>query len=318
MLDTTKNDGALKTSSLELSKLELLSFSLGLNLDGQEVMYGINVLKVKEIMKKPVITCIPGQHEAIAGMINWRDNFINVINLAKLANLNTQNSESILIVIEANRSHYGILVHNVHNIVRIHWENVTSPPVIADSPLIVGITEISEENDNLKKLIMLLDFDAIFSKCYFGQDDGLQEKINIENKQALENKSIFFVDDSQFARKQIEYTLNELCIRNSSAKNGVDAWTQLCSLADIAEALGQPLSQILHGIITDLEMPEMDGYTLIQNIEHDLRFKNIPIFVYSSLSQDTQYKLNQKFNIKAYIHKFDPQELADTIASVVA
>lgn len=315
---TAKNNIQSKKSSHELGQLELLSFSLGTNLDGQEVMYGLNVLKVKEILKTPIITTIPRQHEAVAGMINWRGNFINVVKLSKLASLNTHNSESILIVIEANRSHYGILVHHVHNIVRIQWKDVISPPAISNSPLIVGVTELSEEHEDLKKPIMLLDFDAIFSTFYFDKNHDFHGKLNVEDHKELQNKSIFFVDDSQFARQHIEYTLNELSIRNSFAKNGVEAWNQLCSLADNAQALGQPLSQILHGIITDLEMPEMDGYTLIDHIEHDVRFKNIPIFVYSSLSYETQQKLNHTFNIKAYVNKFDPQQLAHTLISCVS
>lgn len=121
---------------------------------------------------------------------------------------------------------------------------------------------------------------------------------------------IFFADDSAVARKQIERTLEAMNVKYAYAMNGMRAWEDLQKMAMQAELAGRKLSDLLHLVLTDVEMPEMDGYMLTKMIKSDARFAGIPVLMHSSLSGVSNQKLGESVGVDSYVSKFEPQKLS--------
>jgi two-component system chemotaxis response regulator CheV len=134
----------------------------------------------------------------------------------------------------------------------------------------------------------------------------------------LPNRTVFFADDSSVARKQIEKTLDAMNVKYISAVNGSRAWAELKKIADYAEASHIPVKDMIQVILTDVEMPEMDGYMLTRKIKEDRRFLGIPVLMHSSLSSDSNMQLGKAVGVDEYVPKFEPQKLAQTLARLLA
>jgi two-component system chemotaxis response regulator CheV len=128
---------------------------------------------------------------------------------------------------------------------------------------------------------------------------------------------MFFVDDSTVARKEIGKVLDQLQVNHQHACNGREAWERLQSMASRAQAEGELLSGRLHLILTDAEMPEMDGYVLTRNIKADARFNGIPVVMHSSLSSEANRSMGKSVGVDAYVAKFEPRVLADTLRPMI-
>jgi two-component system, chemotaxis family, chemotaxis protein CheV len=129
----------------------------------------------------------------------------------------------------------------------------------------------------------------------------------------LSNRTVFFVDDSPVARKQISRTLDAMEVHYISAVNGNKAWEELRRIADSADASHVPVSDMIQLILTDVEMPEMDGYMLTRKIKEDARFANIPVLMHSSLSSLSNQQLGKAVGVDEYVPKFEPQKLSQTL-----
>lgn len=127
--------------------------------------------------------------------------------------------------------------------------------------------------------------------------------------------NVFFADDSNIARKKIMEVLDKLGLQHTHAVNGADAWEKLKAIATRAEADKVPIKSMVGLILVDAEMPEMDGYVLTRHIKDDRRFAGIPVVMHSSLSSVANKKLGQQVGVDAYVGKFHPTELANTIHS---
>jgi two-component system, chemotaxis family, chemotaxis protein CheV len=125
--------------------------------------------------------------------------------------------------------------------------------------------------------------------------------------------TVFFADDSAVARKEIVSVLDKLGMKYIQANDGLEAWTKLTGMANRAAAERTPLKNLLQLILVDAEMPEMDGYVLTRNIKSDSRFSGIPVVMHSSLSSDANRTMGQQVGVDAYVAKFDPAVLADTL-----
>jgi two-component system chemotaxis response regulator CheV len=125
---------------------------------------------------------------------------------------------------------------------------------------------------------------------------------------------VFFADDSAVARKQIERTLDALGLKHLGSINGRQAWTELQKIADYAGSVQRSLKEMVSAILTDVEMPEMDGYMLTKQIKSDPRFAGIPVIMHSSLSSASNRALGQSVGVDEYVPKFEPQRLAETLA----
>lgn len=297
------------------NRLEVLLFSLGKDREsGREEVFGINVFKVKEVMHAPEITRAPDMPASVEGMVNLRGMTIPVINLTKYCGIEVDGKPSTMIITEYNKHVQGFLVHAVDSIQRLAWEEVKAPPsmmVGQHGGLVTAVTEVAE-----KGLIMIMDVEKVLSETAgLYDDDSVFEGIPAVDK---EDMTVLFADDSGVARGQIRRTLEKMKIKYISAINGQDAWDRLNEIAERTEAEGSKMTDQVQLILTDVEMPEMDGYVLTRKVKDDDRFKNIPVIMHSSLTAEANQALGKKVGADAYVAKFEPRELAATLAKMIS
>jgi two-component system chemotaxis response regulator CheV len=314
MSDLFKDINA-RTKLAGTNKLEILMFSLGVDQrSGRRETYGINVFKVREVMRIPSITKAPDMPASVEGMVSLRGVLVPVIDLAKYTNMVTTAPPSIMIVTEYNGHTQGFLVEAVDTILRLDWASMKVPPDMLNAQLgglVVAVTELPD-----KRLVMMMDVEKVLSDTgNFGSDEGLFKQIK---PTGLANKTVFFVDDSPVARKQISRTLEAMEVNYISAVNGNKAWEQLKKLADSADVAHIPVSDMFQVILTDVEMPEMDGYMLTRKIKEDQRFANIPVLMHSSLSSLSNQQLGKAVGVDEYVPKFEPQKLSQTLIRLLS
>ena len=313
MSDLFKDINA-RTKLAGTNKLEILMFSLGMdNRTGRRETYGINVFKVREVMRIPSITKAPDMPAAVEGMVSLRGALVPVIDLAKYTSMQTDTQPSIMIVTEYNGHTQGFLVEAVDTILRLDWSSMKVPPDMLNAQLgglVVAVTELAD-----KRLVMMMDVEKILADTgNFGSDEVVFKHIK---PMGISNRTVFFVDDSPVARKQISRTLEAMEVNFISAVNGKKAWEELKRLADAADVAHIPVSDIFQVILTDVEMPEMDGYMLTRKIKEDQRFANIPVLMHSSLSSLSNQQLGKAVGVDEYVPKFEPQKLSQTLTRLL-
>jgi len=313
MSELLKNIDA-RTKLAGTNKLEILMFTLGMDSrSGRRETYGINVFKVREVMRIPSITKAPDMPASVEGMVSLRGSLVPVIDLAKYTNMQTDTQPSIMIVTEYNGHTQGFLVEAVDTILRLDWSSMKVPPDMLNAQLgglVVAVTELAD-----KRLVMMMDVEKVLSDTgNFGSDEVVFKQIK---PIGLANKTVFFVDDSPVARKQISRTLDAMEVNYIAAVNGNKAWEELKKLADSAALAHIPVSDLFQVILTDVEMPEMDGYMLTRKIKEDQRFANIPVIMHSSLSSLSNQQLGKAVGVDEYVPKFEPQKLSQTLTRLL-
>ena len=314
MSDLLKNIDA-RTKLAGTNKLEILMFSLGMDLrTGREETFGINVFKVREVMRIPEITRAPEMPVAVEGMVSLRGVLVPVIDLAKYAGMSMDCKPEIMIVTEYNGHTQGFLVKSVDNILRLDWSAMRVPPAMLMAEMGGMVTAITELKD--KRLVMLLDVEKVLADTgHFDSDELIFKSVQPLGKA---NRTVFFADDSSVARNQIAKTLEAMQVKHLSAINGRQAWIELAKMADYADSAKIPLKDLVQVILTDVEMPEMDGYMLTRKIKDDKRFKGIPVIMHSSLSSSSNQQLGKSVGVDEYVPKFEPQKLSQTLARLLA
>jgi two-component system chemotaxis response regulator CheV len=208
-----------------------------------------------------------------------------------------------MMVTEFNRRTQGFLVHEVDRIIRVEWDKIKAPDnVIVGDSMVTAITELADG-----KLVSILDVEQIMANA-FGE-------AVIPDLPAAEHprKAVFFADDSAIARKKIQQVLEKLGVTFHQASNGEEAWQRLRAMADQAQANGQAVRDALSVILTDAEMPEMDGYVLTKQIKADARFQGIPVIMHSSLSSEANKAMGRSVGADQYVAKFEATVLAETL-----
>lgn len=297
------------------NKLEILMFTLGMDSrSGRRETYGINVFKVREVMRIPSITKAPDMPASVEGMVSLRGVLVPVIDLAKYTNMQTDTKPSIMIVTEYNGHTQGFLVEAVDTILRLDWASMKVPPEMLNAQLgglVVAVTELPD-----KRLVMMMDVEKVLSDTgNFGTDEVLFKHIKPISQS---NRTVFYVDDSPVARKQIARTLDAMGVHYIAAVNGNKAWEELKRLAESADIAHIPVSDLIQVILTDVEMPEMDGYMLTRKIKEDQRFANIPVLMHSSLSSLSNQQLGKAVGVDEYVPKFEPQKLSQTLIRLLS
>ncbi|MFO1380268.1 MAG: chemotaxis protein [Chitinivorax sp.] len=304
-----------RTKLAGTNKLEILLFTLGLDKrTGRRENFGINVFKVREVMRTPEITRAPDMPPAVEGMVSLRGALVPVVDLAKYAGVDTDTPREIMIVTEYNGHTQGFLVEGVDTILRLDWSSMRVPPEMLQMEMGGLVTAVTEIEGG--KLIMMMDVEKVLAETSPRFEEEMQ--FNVIKPAGTEGKTVFYADDSLIARKQIERTLHSMGMTTLHAINGKRAWEELQKLAAQAEARGVELKSMLHLILTDIEMPEMDGYMLTKSIKSDPRFAGIPVLMHSSLSGSSNQKLGTSVGVDAYVSKFEPQKLCDAITRIVA
>ncbi|HJW02142.1 MAG TPA: chemotaxis protein [Azospira sp.] len=299
-----------RTKLAGTNKLEILLFSLGVDArNGRRETYGINVFKVREVMRTPPITAAPDMPSAVEGMVSLRGALVPVVDLAKYAGVQTDTPRDIMIVTEYNGHTQGFLVEAVDTILRLDWGRMRVPPEMLVAQMGGLVTAVTELEDG--RLVMMMDVEKVLSETTKYDDEFMYRSIVPIDKPEC---TVFFADDSVVARKQIERTLEAMNVKYVAAINGRNAWEELEKVAAYAASLGRPVHDFVSLVLTDIEMPEMDGYILTKKIKSDARFAGIPVIMHSSLSGMSNQKLGLSVGVDEYVPKFEPQKLSETLA----
>jgi two-component system chemotaxis response regulator CheV len=309
MSELLKNIDA-RTKLAGTNKLEILLFFLGVDQrTGRRETYGINVFKVREVMRTPAITAAPDMPPSVEGMVSLRGALVPVIDLAKYSGISSDVPREIMIVTEYNGHTQGFLVEGVDTILRLDWSKMRVPPEMLMSQTGGLVTAVTELDDN--RLVMMMDVEKVLSET-----TSIDNEVIFRSVVAIDrpDATVFYCDDSSVARKQIERTLTAMGIKGVSAVNGRRMWEEMEKMAAYAQSVGRPLSSIVNLILTDIEMPEMDGYILTKKVKSDPRFNGIPVIMHSSLSGMSNQKLGLSVGVDEYVPKFEPQRLSETLA----
>ncbi len=281
------------------NRLELLLFRLG-----RQQRFGINVFKVKEVVQCPPLTRMPGANPAIRGVASMRGKTLSVMDLSvaiggpPLGN----EPEQFVIVTEYNRQVQGFMVSHVEHIVNMNWEEILPPPAgVAGGSYLTAVTRMEQE------LIEIIDVEKVMKEV-MGGSETVREGI-IDTCMDLSTQHVLVVDDSVVARKQVQQVLDQLGVSSTLCKNGQHALDQL--RAWIAE--GRDLYRWLALVISDIEMPQMDGYSLTAAIRKDAGLDKLHVFLHSSLSGVFNESMVKQVGADRFLPKYEPNELAEFV-----
>ncbi|OEF09185.1 chemotaxis protein [Vibrio genomosp. F10] len=296
-----------RTQLVGQNRLELLTFRLM----GRQ-RYGINVFKVKEVLQCPKLTSMPNLNPLVKGVAHIRGQTISVIDLSlAIGGRQTTDIDKCFVVIsEFNRTIQGFLVSSVERIINMHWESILPPPDGAGKAnYLTAVTNIDNE------LVEILDVEKILAEIA-PVDEKMDESIGAEIAQAETEKEIvrriLIADDSTVARKQVERAIVSIGFEAIAVKDGKEAYDKLVEMA----AEGSIYDQISL-VISDIEMPEMDGYTLTAEIRRNSDLKDLYVILHSSLSGVFNQAMVERVGANAFIAKFNPDELGNAVKTAL-
>ena len=297
-----EKDGILLESGT--NEFEIVEFTVG------GVHYGINVAKVREVIQSALfpITKVPQAHPYLDGVITLRGSTIPLINLPRcMGHGQGENCKSI-IVTEINAYFVGFLVDEVSRIHRISWKDMESPPQVGGGSRVVGIVRFGE------RIVQLMDFESIIAEVNPQINKKLTEvESRDDNLQTLrQNAPIVVAEDSMMLRDMLVGTLNNAGYGNVSAfVNGLDAWNFLHPEDGPAPDMGRG------AVISDIEMPKMDGHRLLKLIRDDEKLRGIPVILFSSLINEEMRSKGEMLGATGQIAKPEMNELVDFLDSVL-
>ncbi len=281
------------------SRLELLLFRL----DGSQ-RFGINVFKVQEVFRCPPLTQIPGSHPVVKGIANMRGNTIPVMDLSQaiggesLGNI----EDRFVILTEYNRKIQGFLVESVDRIEHLTWKEIKPPPKgTGENCYMTAVTQVEGE------LVQVIDVEKVLNEIIDSNDAVSAAAIDHE----IEGNSqiVLVVDDSSVARAQIKRVLDQLGLTSILCNNGQQALKQLKAWS----SEGKLKDGYLSLVISDVEMPQMDGYTLTREIRRDPDLAGLSLVLHTSLSGSYNAGLALKAGADEFLAKFEPDELAKLV-----
>lgn len=298
-----------RTSLAETNKTELLLFRIG-----SPEVYGINVFKVKEIIRMVDVTHAPSQPTYVEGVASIRGQLIPVIDLISICGQCRPDGVPLLIITEFSHSTQAFLVEAVETIVRVDWGDVHQPPsMLSTSSKLTGVTRLSDG-----RLVCILDVEQILHSIS-GVTETFDTSFFVESHGPIATDiKLFCVDDSAFARSQLQQILEKIGVKSEFAMNGLEAWKRLDAMASTAEAKGNPLVKSVPMIITDIEMPEMDGFKLTRTIKADRRFAGIKVLLHSSMSESSNIEKGFAQGADGFLPKYKPAEVAERLRELLA
>ncbi len=285
------------------NRMELLLFSLA----GKQ-LFGINVFKVREVIRAPVITKVPHANPAVVGITNYRGATISIIDLQKAVGgmVLGDDSNGSVIITEYNRSVQGFKVGSVDRIVNMNWKDVMPPP--SQTTLDSYLTAVTKLND---VLVQIIDVEKILSEV-----TEINLNVSKEAEEQTRNISslakdyhILIIDDSVVARNQIKRTVEPTGLNVTMAKNGKEGLETLKKWADDPKFSFKKLVMVL----SDIEMPMMDGYTLTTEIRDDERLKDLYVLLHTSLSGVFNQDMIKTVGANKFIAKFNADDLAGAV-----
>lgn len=318
-LSSALHDVNERTQLTSNNQFELMLFRLGEAPDSdRRELFGINVFKVREILVMPKITGIANAPPQVLGVANIRGQIIPVIDLPAMAGCTPRRGLNILMVTEYARTTQAFAVEEVDEIVRLDWSNVLAAEGNGGD-LVTSIAKLDGLDGDADKtrLVQVLDVEQILRNVM----PGTKEEITAEDVGAAvtlpKGTLVLAADDSPVARLMIEQGLAAMGVPCIMTKTGQEAWDRLHTIEREAQAEGRTAQDKVAAVLTDLEMPVMDGFTLTRNIKQDQRFKSIPVVIHSSLTGTTNEAHVRSVGADAYVAKFMATELAAALRQVI-
>ncbi|MDP3134275.1 MAG: chemotaxis protein [Burkholderiaceae bacterium] len=299
------------------NKFEMLLFRLGkARADAQSELFGINVFKIREIVAMPEITAMSGTNPHMLGIVNLRGQIIPVIDLPAVIGCTPTSGLNIMLVTEFARTTQAFAVESVEDIVRLDWGQVLPAERGSSGAKVTSIARLDGDVNN-SRLAQVLDVESILGEVMPSQDGEVDVASVGQVIKLKPGTMVLAADDSFVARSLIEQGLHAMGVPFIMTKSGQEAWTKLQTISDDAESKGQHITDRIAMVLTDLEMPEMDGFTLTRNIKQDPRFRNLPVIIHSSLSGSTNEDHVRSVGADGYVAKFQADELAAAIRGVL-
>ena len=291
-----------RTQMVGQNRLELLMFYL----NGKQ-RFGINVFKVREVLPCPKLTAMPHRNPLVCGVAHIRGQTISIIDLSMATGGRalTDIQNRFVIISEYNRTIQGFLVEGVDRIININWEDVMPPPKgTGRDAYLTAVTKIEDE------LVEIIDVERILADIMPANTDVSEDVANAPINVAKEDLTILITDDSSVARNQIKRALQSLGITLEVKKNGKEALDYLKEKSKEVDGLVHPHVPVL---VSDVEMPVMDGYTLTAELKADPNLRDIHVILHTSLSGVFNQAMVKKVGADDFIAKFHPDELATAV-----
>jgi len=286
------------------NRLELLLFRFG-----NRQIFGINVFKVREVLKCPPLRPIPHSHHHVRGVMHARGQTVTIIDLAAvLGHGRSEGSRDEFVIVTEYSGHVqGYLVKQVERIVNLRWNDVKPPPAgIGNTNYLTAVTTIENQ------LVEILDVERVLAEIVGVRTEVNDELLGNRNDSASIPRRVFIADDSAVARKQMVRVMEQLGVEYELAENGKIALEVLKSYADQG-----PITQRFAMLLSDIEMPEMDGYTLTKTLKADPALKDLFVCLHTSLSGSFNQSMADTVGANKLVPKFDPNELASLVLSIV-
>jgi two-component system, chemotaxis family, chemotaxis protein CheV len=315
-MNTALHDADERTNLTGNNKFEMLLFRLG-DAQGTErrELFGINVFKVREILVMPKITAMANAPAHVLGVANIRGQIIPVIDLPAAVGCVPKRGLTILLVTEYARTTQAFAVEEVDEIVRLNWSDVLAAEGNGGS-LVTSIAKLDGDTEK-SRLVQVLDVEQILRNV-MPTSEALITPESVGDSVTLPDGAIILAaDDSPVARMMIEQGLSAMGTPFVMTKTGQEAWDRLQAIEAEAKSEGKTALDKVALVLTDLEMPVMDGFTLTRNIKQDQRFKSIPVVIHSSLTGTANEAHVSSVGADAYVAKFVASELATTIRQVL-
>jgi two-component system chemotaxis response regulator CheV len=289
----------LRTQLAGHNRLELLLFRL----NGRQ-RFGINVFKVQEVIQCPPLTALPQTHPVVQGIAHLRGRTISIMDLSMaIGGLPIENpADKYVIVTEYNSRVQGFLVESVDRIINMNWEDILPPPKgAAQGTYMTAVTQIEEE------LVEIIDVEKVLKEVVGGPEE-VSEGI-IEERDTDLPQHVLMVDDSSVARNQVTKVLTQMGIEYTTANDGEEAFNQLKAWLDE----GRDVENWLALVISDVEMPRMDGYSLTKAIREHPQLCHLHVILHTSLSGVFNKSMVAKVGANDFLPKWEP----DTLAMIV-
>lgn len=303
----------------DTNELEIVEFRIDeMDCHGNVVPchYGVNVAKVREIIRLPQMSRVVNARPGVEGMIKLRDKVITIINLATVLNKSTGDMVADrVVVLEFNNLMVGVLVHSVSRIYRISWKNVEPPAASIHSDEVTGLVKMDD------RIILVLDFEKIVAELC--SESALKPLDNLLMGRSVSNperaaKTVLVADDSVFIRKTLCGSLRSAGYTVVEAENGAEAWNIIQQTIEKASQEGNNFRDYIHMLITDVEMPQMDGLHLTSLVRREESLKGFPVAIFSSLASEDNKRKWIGLGANCILTKPDLPKLVDVVDELTA
>ncbi len=311
-MDTYALPETLRTGSNEL---EIVNFRI--YEDRAEGVYewilGVNVAKVREVLRVPKITRVPNMPPSVEGIAEVRGEVMPVVSLAKWMGINEPpERKKYMLHFEFLREHVGVIVHDAKRIMRISWADIKKPPEAINVQFggrIIGVVDTEEG------MLLILDFEGILSDMGLLKIFGLEEAKEIAEHET-KHYTILLAEDSAVARRIITEILESAGHKVIACEDGKMAWDKLNELLQKAQLENKNIKDYIQLVFTDIEMPQMDGLTLTRLIKESPGLMHLPVIVNTTLSDEANRQKALMVGADAYLVKFDAKEMLTLVDKV--